>query len=206
MGYLKKAEFWHKTGEAPSGQTIVKPTVLGPVTNTDTKLLICGLFQKGRVLAQDGVPSPRMRGKLEVRRTAPTRRRSIPAHAGETAWRPVGVETARVHPRAYGGNTSGQLKDFTAKGPSPRMRGKPGSPRIRGKHERTTQGFYCKGSIPAHAGETRTSSTRSSNSRVHPRACGGNPDLCLLFYSSAGTSSRRALKAEMRARTNDEIM
>ena len=30
--------------------------------------------------------------------------------------------------------------------------------------------------------------------------------LCLLFNSSAGTSSRRALKAEMRARTNDEIM
>ncbi len=39
----------------PSGQTIVKPTALGPVANTDTKLLICGLFQKGRVLAQDGV-------------------------------------------------------------------------------------------------------------------------------------------------------
>ena len=30
--------------------------------------------------------------------------------------------------------------------------------------------------------------------------------LCLLFNSSAGTSSRRALKTEMRARTNDEIM
>ena len=28
---------------------------LGPVANTDTKLLIYGLFQKGRVLAQDGV-------------------------------------------------------------------------------------------------------------------------------------------------------
>ena len=36
-------------------KTIVKPTALGPVTNTDTKLLIYGLFQKGRVLAQDGV-------------------------------------------------------------------------------------------------------------------------------------------------------
>ena len=36
-------------------KTIVKPTALGPVANTDTKLLICGLFQKGRVLAQDGV-------------------------------------------------------------------------------------------------------------------------------------------------------
>ncbi len=39
----------------PSGQTIVKPTALGPVANTDTKLLIDGLFQKGRVLAQDEV-------------------------------------------------------------------------------------------------------------------------------------------------------
>ncbi len=39
----------------PSGQTIVKPTALGPGANTDTKLLIYGLFQKGRVLAQDEV-------------------------------------------------------------------------------------------------------------------------------------------------------
>ena len=35
-------------------KTIVKPTALGPVANTDTKLLIYGLFQKGRILAQDG--------------------------------------------------------------------------------------------------------------------------------------------------------
>ena len=35
-------------------KTIVKPTAFGPVANTDTKLLIYGLFQKGRVLAQDG--------------------------------------------------------------------------------------------------------------------------------------------------------
>ena len=34
-------------------KTIVKPTALGPVANTDTKLLIYRLFQKGRVLAQD---------------------------------------------------------------------------------------------------------------------------------------------------------
>ena len=36
-------------------KTIVKPTALGPAANTDTKLLIYGLFQKGRVLAQDAV-------------------------------------------------------------------------------------------------------------------------------------------------------
>ena len=38
-------------------KTMVKPTALGPVANTDTKLLIYGLFQKGRVLAQDAVVS-----------------------------------------------------------------------------------------------------------------------------------------------------
>ena len=46
-------------------KTIVKPTALGPVANTDTKLLIYGLFQKGRVLAQDGIE------------TRPTERTSI---------------------------------------------------------------------------------------------------------------------------------
>ena len=38
-------------------QHLSGPTVLGPVANTDTKLLIYSLSQKGRVLAQDGVPS-----------------------------------------------------------------------------------------------------------------------------------------------------
>ena len=36
-------------------ETIVEPTALGTVANTDIKLLIYRLFQKGRVLAQDGV-------------------------------------------------------------------------------------------------------------------------------------------------------
>ena len=34
-------------------------SALGTAANTDTKLLIYGLFQKGRVLAQDGVRSIR---------------------------------------------------------------------------------------------------------------------------------------------------
>ena len=38
-------------------KTIVEPTALGTVANTDAKLLIYRLFQKGRVLAQDGVGS-----------------------------------------------------------------------------------------------------------------------------------------------------
>ena len=52
-------------------KTIVKPTALGPVANTDTKLLIYGLFQKGRVLAQDGVraPTPGQQNTLNVQTT-----------------------------------------------------------------------------------------------------------------------------------------
>ncbi len=65
----------------PSGQTIVKPTALGPVANTDTKLLIYGLFQKGRVLAQDG--------ERESPTSPPTRPRSGARHRSMT------IETAR---------------------------------------------------------------------------------------------------------------
>ena len=54
-------------------KTIVKPTALGPVANTDTKLLIYGLFQKGRVLAQDAVRRPRVRD-VELIRNGPVRR------------------------------------------------------------------------------------------------------------------------------------
>ena len=36
-------------------KTIVEPTALGTVANTNTKLLIYRLFQEGRVLAQDGL-------------------------------------------------------------------------------------------------------------------------------------------------------
>ena len=46
-------------------KTIVKPTALGPVANTDTKLLIYGLFQKGRVLGQDGVARPTEQENLD---------------------------------------------------------------------------------------------------------------------------------------------
>ena len=35
-------------------KTIVKPTTLGPVANTDTELLICGLFQKAEFWHRTG--------------------------------------------------------------------------------------------------------------------------------------------------------
>ena len=68
-------------------KTIVKPTALGPVANTDTKLLIYGLFQKGRVLAQDGI---------EIR---PTERTSILAStvSGSSRSLPHRAPRGRIH-------------------------------------------------------------------------------------------------------------
>ena len=66
----------------PSGQTIVKPTALGPGANTDTKLLIYGLLQKGRVLAQDGVRSAVEGAKIGLNETSGGSRRSYLLKAG----------------------------------------------------------------------------------------------------------------------------
>ena len=62
-------------------KTIVKPTALGPVANTDTKLLIYGLFQKGRVLAQDGMPRSRAETWVQAR-AAPGPERASPLRRG----------------------------------------------------------------------------------------------------------------------------
>ncbi len=65
-------------------KTIVKPTALGPVANTDTKLLIYGLFQKGRVLAQDAVArlmrEMGLQGAVRGRRFKTTKPDSSGAH------------------------------------------------------------------------------------------------------------------------------
>ena len=45
----------------------IRTTALGPVANTDTTLLIYGLFQKGRVLAQDGVAPDGQKRLLSLR-------------------------------------------------------------------------------------------------------------------------------------------
>ena len=68
------------------GQTIGKPTALSPGANTDTKLLIDGLFQKGRVLAHDGGHIAILDNSAIVvdGRTLPGGSRSM--NAATTAW------------------------------------------------------------------------------------------------------------------------
>ncbi len=75
-------------------KTIVKPTALGPVANTDTKLLIYGLFQKGRVLAQDGVARPTEQENFDPQPQR-NRRRQEDVSKGEPSRGQTGLHSRR---------------------------------------------------------------------------------------------------------------
>ena len=108
--------------------------------------------------------SPRVRGNLRGRNAYPITRRSIPARAGEP-WRGALIaKHGRVYPRACGGTIDGLNNRFTDEGLSPRVRGNQLDVAPAG-----TEG----GSIPARAGEPRTSARGNGKVRVYPRACGG---------------------------------
>ena len=109
--------------------------------------------------------SPRVRGKPVDLAVAPARGRSIPACAGETRRRRRPILPEKVYPRVCGGNTS-----TPARCPSPRGL----SPRVRGKRRSNTLREAAERSIPACAGETRSTPARWAIIWVYPRVCGGN--------------------------------
>ena len=109
--------------------------------------------------------SPRMRGKPAVIYPRLGARRIIPAHAGQTEKSHQKQWFAPDHPRACGANSASNEAAMTRFGSSPRMRGKQGRVRADPIRRRI---------IPAHAGQTRTPSSRSRPPPDHPRACGAN--------------------------------
>ncbi len=117
--------------------------------------------------ASESVPlglSPRMRGNRSDRVERGGHDGSIPAHAGEPPVFSLVATAERVYPRACGGTFLSPHGDQSVPGLSPRMRGNRSNIRFR----RSLQG-----SIPAHAGEPRRATKKSSGERVYPRACGG---------------------------------
>ena len=105
----------------------------------------CGANTALESLGDDlGGSSPRMRGKLHNLLSHFLSSRIIPAHAGQTPWRPgircplriipahAGQTSASVscavlsadHPRACGANVATELDETSGSGSSPRMRGK----------------------------------------------------------------------------------
>src|SRR5690606_15522012 len=72
---------------------------------------------------RDGGRSPRMRGRLTTENERLYRRRSIPAHAGETRTACSSMTSPRVDPRACGGDRLPRGERRDQRGRSPRMRG-----------------------------------------------------------------------------------
>ena len=109
--------------------------------------------------------SPRMRGKPSTRGLQGTRRRIIPAHAGQTTSGLPGSVTSSDHPRACGANVSSDGMLSRCTGSSPRMRGK-----LVSRHAVDADVRI----IPAHAGQTEQKALPHIFATDHPRACGAN--------------------------------
>ena len=89
---------------------------------------------------------------------------------------------ARVYPRAGGGTAP-----ENAKRPRP-----PGlSPRRRGNHDARSVRHVSPGSIPAQAGEPRSTSLQGPSRKVYPRAGGGTEVMKVTETGVAGLSPRR---------------
>ena len=112
---------------------------------------------------KSGGSSPRTRGTPHSFRRLCPRRRFIPAHAGNTAFRPRLKGRWAVHPRARGEHVSG----FYAHGKNVGS-----SPRTRGTQQIEDAGAAIRRFIPAHAGNTYFSRCSGVSLSVHPRARG----------------------------------
>ena len=125
--------------------------------------------------------SPRTRGNQVSSDTHGRNTGSIPAHAGEPKWGPHRREASRVYPRARGGTVDEIIEQSFPEGLSPRTRGN-----LSGG----AQAVFCRGSIPAHAGEPRDTTGIPFAGRVYPRARGGTLRLQLDVGNIEGLSPR----------------
>ena len=108
--------------------------------------------------------SPRERGNRSRQRRSLRAGRSIPARAGEPAAQHVLAGVDQVYPRASGGTGLYQSSPRWSFGLSPRERG---------NRLVFVRGHRPLRSIPARAGEPRSTRTWRSSPPVYPRASGG---------------------------------
>ena len=123
--------------------------------------------------------SPPTRGTPPVCAHARGGRRSIPAHAGEPRINHAVTCLSEVYPRPRGGTPIGSIPITHTPGLSPPTRG---NPRVR------RASAVRRGSIPAHAGEPRRTSSGWRRRPVYPRPRGGTARLGRLGRLARGLS------------------
>ena len=119
---------------------------------------VSGADRSGRGL------SPRVRGNRKYPVTCQHKEGSIPACAGEPGRRRRSRRRRAVYPRVCGGTIAYAYLILAFAGLSPRVRGNP---------ERTRTTSAPPWSIPACAGEPRSSRNWRRRPAVYPRVCGG---------------------------------
>ena len=107
--------------------------------------------------------SPRMRGTGPRQSPPCPRIRFIPAHAGNSDLLTCWHVSSPVHPRACGEQPRWETSKRSPSGSSPRMRG---------TGPIATSDTEAVRFIPAHAGNSRSISSVTVLTPVHPRACG----------------------------------
>ena len=123
--------------------------------------------------------SPLTRGKRDTRLLQHLDRGLIPAHAGKTTLRALGLRGLGAHPRSRGENQPNP----------PRHQHQAGSsPLTRGKHGFVVPERFHPGLIPAHAGKTSTPSPPRERLKAHPRSRGENRRVPLFGPRVRGSS------------------
>ena len=110
--------------------------------------------------------SPPTRGNPPAGTSKASRRRSIPAHAGEPFGNMALCRMMAVYPRPRGGTYSIGNKPPSSEGLSPPTRGNPRD---------CVDALAVGGSIPAHAGEPAPCVVLEYDAAVYPRPRGGTP-------------------------------
>ena len=143
---------------------------------------VCGEHLRvSRIVFRELGSSPRMRGTPSGVVGFVYKAGIIPAYAGNTFSRFLGMPDGWDHPRVCGEHRLFSIRFLSYRGSSPRMRG---------TLYEVAADFLGSGIIPAYAGNTKDYREHTPHVRDHPRVCGEHMASQLKFALCSGSSPR----------------